>query len=59
MFPEVTQWRRCSAEPIKHAVRLVPALRDEQGTSAGIVSRVVLNWGSGVASLRPRLRQED
>ena len=44
--------RRYSAEQKQHAVRMVMALREELGSSAGTVARVARQLGYGEESLR-------
>ncbi len=51
--------RRCSAEQEQHAVWMVFALREELGTSAGIVTRVARQLGYGVESLRRWVAQAE
>ena len=51
--------RRYSAEQKQHAVRMVFALREELGTSAGTVARVARQLGYGVESLRRWVAQAE
>ena len=44
--------RRYSPEQKQHAVRMVLALREELGTSAGTITRVARQLGYGVESVR-------
>ena len=51
--------RRYSAEQKQHAVRMVFALREELGTSAGTVTRVARQLGYGPESLRRWVAQAE
>ena len=51
--------RRYSAEQKRHAVRMVFALREELGTSAGTVARVARQLGYGEESLRRWVAQAE
>ena len=51
--------RRYSAEQKQHAVRMVLALREELGTSAGTVTRVARQLGYGVESVRKWVAQAE
>lgn len=51
--------RRYSAEQKQHAVRMVFALREELGTSAGTITRVARQLGYGVESLRRWVAQAE
>ena len=51
--------RRYSAEQKQHAVRMVLALREELGTSAGTVTRVARQLGYGEESLRRWVAQAE
>ncbi len=51
--------RRYSDEQKKHAVRMVFALREELGTSAGTVTRVARQLGYGEESLRRWVAQAE
>ncbi len=51
--------RRYSAEQKQHAVRMVFALREELGTSAGTVTRVASQLGYGPESLRRWVAQAE
>ena len=51
--------RRYSAEEKQHAVRMVFALREELGSSAGTVVRVARQLGYGVESLRRWVAQAE
>ena len=51
--------RRYSAEQKQHAVRMVMALREELGTSAGTVTRVALQLGYGVETVRKWVAQAE
>ncbi len=51
--------RRCSAEQKQYAVRMVLALREGLGTSAGTVTRVVRQLGCGAESVRKWVAQAE
>ena len=51
--------RRYSAEQRQHAVRMVMALREELGTSAGTVTRVARQLGYGVETVRKWVAQAE
>ncbi len=51
--------RRYSAEQKQHAVRMVLALREELGTSAGTVARVARQLGYGEESVRRWVAQAE
>ena len=51
--------RRYSSEEKLQAVRLVRSLRDELGTSHGVVRRIAGQLGYGVESVRGWVRQAD
>ena len=51
--------RRYSAEQKQHAVRMVMALREELGCSAGTVARVARQLGYGEESLRRWVAQAE
>ena len=51
--------RRYSAEQKQHAVRMVMALREELGSSAGTVARVARQLGYGEESLRRWVAQAE
>ena len=50
---------RCSAERKQHAVRMVIALREELGSSAGAVAGVARQLGCGEESLRRWVAQAE
>lgn len=51
--------RRCSAEQKQHAARMVMALREGLGSSAGTVARVARRLGYGEESLRRWVAQAE
>ena len=51
--------RRYSAEQRQHAVRMVMALREELGSSAGTVTRVARQLGYGVETVRKWVAQAE
>ena len=58
LHPAATS-RRYSREQKEQAVRMVLALREELGTTAGTVARVARQLGYGVESVRSWVRQAE